>query len=1118
MKTFWDEFLNIARRYPDHVAIRDNGREMTYAALAARAARIGTMLFSKGIGPEAPVGLCIEKSAEYVVGLLGVWHAGAAFVPLPPSLPQERQDYIVADAGIQHVLTAENVRHAAGASAAPCPVKPGTLAYIIYTSGSTGKPKGVMVEHRGIVNLCTAQRAAFSMRAGSRSLFYLSTSFDASISDIGGALLSGATLVIRPQKELQDGAALQRLLHEESITHMDIPPSLLKVLTPVDMPQSLETVIIGGEAADPEAVRNWADKFRVVNVYGPTEATVCTSMNLCGPDWDCPLLGQPLPGVTYSVTDGELYIGGKMLARGYLNQPELTAQKFVTRKGKRLYRTGDRVVQHPDGSFEFLGRLDRQFKLRGQLVEPDEIEARLRAHPQVMKAAVQKRHDRLVAFVAVSDAGVVAGLSAWLKKSLPAWMIPQHFEIIARLPLTSSGKTDYAALAKLPLSGDARPRIVPRNDTEQNLWNIWRAVLKHADFGVTDSFYAVGGDSLGIIRLTLEAERQDFPASISLLAKFSTIEEQALQTGLAHNAISAEWLRHDVSFGPEEQRMLADATRRAIPEKETPNILLTGATGFLGSRVLSELLEQTDAKIHCIVRAPDAESALQRIEDAGNKFSVGVSRKNRERIVAIPGDLSQPNAGLQADVWEFLADNIRAIYHCAACVNMVLPYADMRAANVGGGLTMLTLACTGRRKTLHNASTLSVFVGTDKNTGALKESDDLSGVTTVYGGYAQTKFASEHMMSNVSAESCDVFQYRFGLLTGDTRTGASSPTDFLAMFAKGISQLGAVPEGFGDTLKVNITPVCHAARAMVQLSLKASPGVYHIAGRDGLMLARLCEALKRGGRPVQQLPLGRWRELTKTKPMTPEESAAVLSLCRALPGNARFEQLRTMDLFQATGVTFDTSKADAVLAPAGVICPEATEKLLDTYLNWFFRDERPLVKICLFGPESTGKSTLAKKLAQYFGVPHVPEYAHKHISAREGKIELADITLIAAGQVRTEAEAAAKADGLLVCDTDLLTTVIWSERLFGQCPGWIREAAALQRYDLYLLMDIDTPWVADVHRYLPQERESFLNICRKALDDANRPYVTLSGAWDEKFNTACATIERLRGNIQEKAA
>ena len=459
----------------------------------------------------------------------------------------------------------------------------------------------------------------------------------------------------------------------------------------------------------------------MVNVYGPTEATVCTSLNVCTAAWELPLLGDALPGVTYKIIDGELHIGGNMLARGYLNQPELTAQKFIMIDDERFYKTGDRVHLHPDGSLEFLGRIDRQFKLRGQLVEPDEVEARLRAHPQVMKVAVIKREGRLVAFIALSDPAAVTGLAEWLSRFLPAWMIPQHFEIIARLPLTAAGKTDYVQLATMRLNNDATRRLPPRDATETALWNIWRAVLKHDDFGVTDPFYAVGGDSLGIIRLTLEAERQGLSLSPALFAGHATIEAQAKKAGEASSALPAGWLRRDVAFTGIDRAMLEQAATRPAPSK-TGNILLTGATGFLGSRVLCELLNRTDAKIHCIVRAADAAGALSRIREAVAKFRVPVAAKDWARIVAIPGDLSLPKGGLDDATWNSLAREMDAIYHCAACVNMVLSYPDMRAMNVGSGLTLLKLACEGKRKALHNASTLSVFVATDKNIFGLQNS------------------------------------------------------------------------------------------------------------------------------------------------------------------------------------------------------------------------------------------------------------------------------------------------------------------------------------------------------------------------------------------------------------
>ncbi len=353
------------------------------------------------------------------------------------------------------------------------PLDPARLAYVIYTSGSTGTPKGVLIEHRGIVNLLDAQVPLFGLRPGSRALFYLSTSFDASISDVGTALLSGATLCIEPPERLRPGPDLIELLRIRQITHVDIPPAVLPLLDPETLPACLETVIIGGEPCPPEVVRRWARRVRVVNVYGPTEATVCTSLCLCDPNtWDAPLLGRPIPNVAYRILDesgvavpqgtpGELCIGGFGLARGYLNRPELSARKFIVHEGERLYRTGDKVALRSDGEYQFLGRVDRQVKIRGLLIEPEEIEAQLLTHPQIQQAAVVKRplgrqsHKGLTAFVVArrgSSTPSVQGLRQHLARSLPRWMLPQRFEFLSRLPLNAHGKVDLANLAMRELS------------------------------------------------------------------------------------------------------------------------------------------------------------------------------------------------------------------------------------------------------------------------------------------------------------------------------------------------------------------------------------------------------------------------------------------------------------------------------------------------------------------------------------------------------------------------------------------------------------------------------------------------------------------------------------------
>ena len=291
---------------------------------------------------------------------------------------------------------------------APIATSAADLAYVIYTSGTTGQPKGVAVEQRGLPALLHSQIEAFQLSAESRVLWMLSPAFDASISDVGTTLLSGAALHI----EAPDGAlttrsltpaAVLETLHRRGITHADLPPALVAQLDADEAPQSLKTIVIGGEPCPPAAVRSWARRCRVVNVYGPTEATVCTSLCVCDPErWERPLIGRPIDGVRYMIdapvadrddpgATGELMISGPCLARGYVNQPDLTAARFVTMNGARWFRTGDRVRRDADVELVFLGRMDRQLKIRGYRIEPEEIEAAIRAMPTVGQCAVVAR-------------------------------------------------------------------------------------------------------------------------------------------------------------------------------------------------------------------------------------------------------------------------------------------------------------------------------------------------------------------------------------------------------------------------------------------------------------------------------------------------------------------------------------------------------------------------------------------------------------------------------------------------------------------------------------------------------------------------------------------------------
>lgn len=946
-----DLFLARVANDPDAPAIVTDGRDsLSYYALDKKARSIAALLI-----PGSLVALCLEKSADYIAAMLGCWYAGAAFLPLDPSLPDERRAFILQDArpgcivtrashdGLFESLPIICVENIGTRDFTPVHLYPGQLAYVIYTSGSTGRPKGVMVPHRGLPGMLQAQIGMFGLRPGSRSLFFLSTAFDASVSDIGTALLSGATLFIETDDKVALAARLPALLRERGITYIDMPPSLLRLIEPEDMPGSLETIVIGGEACPPETVRRWAGRVRLINVYGPTEATVCTSLCLCGVDWSRPLIGDALPGVDYLILDdggnraddGELHIGGRQLALGYMNNPELTARKFIGHGPSRLYRTGDRVRRLADGGIEFLGRIDRQVKLRGQLVELEEIETQIAHHPAVARVSVLKRtvdgRDQLVAFVAPrgGDTFEPAGLKKWLQPVLPEWMIPGRIVILANMPLTVSGKIDAHYLEHMAVPGVTEPVVPshPADAGEQILLTLWQRVLKRTAIGRDDDFFDLGGDSMAVLELSMDAELRQIPLTPALIVEHPTLARQAAwlagRNGMAHEAggaMPAARIRRDVAPGEEWRAMLAGAAARAPAAPSFDHVFMTGGTGFLGGRLLLALLQTSNAHMHVLVRAVNDDEAWRRL-------NIPASYRNRVHVVR--GDFSLPRCGLSGEAWDALAARADAIVHCGALVNMVLPYAALRPANIEGVKEMVRLACAGRRKILHYASTLSVFVSTDCNAGTALEDDRLERTATVYGGYGQTKWGADYMMQAVPVEACPIAIYRLGLITGDTIEGRCADRDFLNMFVKGLIALGCVPEGPHERMEVDATPVDYAAAAMGRLVVAGSTGTFHLANKKGFSLAAILRGLARHGHAIETVALDRWMAL---KELSPVESAAYMALCRCMPRDY-YERNRVMDLFQATDIRFDCRRTEAALEGSGIAVPPADDALLALYLH-----------------------------------------------------------------------------------------------------------------------------------------------------------------------------------------
>ncbi|HEV2150046.1 MAG TPA: amino acid adenylation domain-containing protein, partial [Longimicrobiaceae bacterium] len=558
------ELLRIqAARTPEAVAVAFMGEALTYGELDRRSNQLARSLHGRGVGREARVAVCMERSPELVIALLAILKAGGAYVPLDPESPRDRLRYVLEDAGASYLLCHEPLldrlpadgpatvvadplwAQAAGESAAPLevPVDPRGLAYVMYTSGSTGAPKGVGVEHRSIVRLV---RGASYAEFGPHEVVLQAApvSFDASTFELWGALLHGARLVLMPgaTPSLEE---LDRVLRRHGVTTLWLTAGLFQVMVEerLEALGGVRQLLTGGDVVPVAQVKKVRKRFpalRLINGYGPTENTTFTCCYTVPEGWSGGRLpiGTPISNTRVYVLDGalqpvpvgvpgELYAGGAGLARGYVGRPGATAERFLpdpfgSEPGARMYRTGDRVRWRSDGTLEFLGRLDAQVKVRGLRIEPGEIESVLRQYPGVGECVVVAHGDaagerRLAAYV-VGEVTVDA-LRRHLRESLPEYMVPATFVALDRLPLTPNGKLDRKALP-LPEYGSAKERYVaPRTPVEEVLAGTWAEVLRLEGVGVEESFFELGGHSLLAMRV-LSRVRELFGVELPVRALF----------------------------------------------------------------------------------------------------------------------------------------------------------------------------------------------------------------------------------------------------------------------------------------------------------------------------------------------------------------------------------------------------------------------------------------------------------------------------------------------------------------------------------------------------------------------------------------------------------------------
>ena len=786
------------------------------------------------------VGICLPKCDALFASILAILGSGAVYLPLEPSHPLQRQQYILENAGA--VLLLHDGEHPLSGSMpgldvcrinrtdadlsqplmrrrpeldAPC--------MALYTSGTTGHPKGVLLSQANLAHFTAWYADYVQLRAESRVLQFSSLSFDSSLIDIFPTLLEGAELVVPDDNQRRDPLQLVALIRRRQLTHAFLPPALLSIL-PLEQLQSVGQIMTGGDVCEPFVIEQLTRQGKLHNLYGPTEATVLITARQLQPGDSNRTLGRPIANSQVLILDddlqpvpeqtvGELFIVGPGVCLGYLNNPQQTSERYLDLElpdGQRLraYRSGDMAKWGEDG-IELCGRRDNQVKIRGFRVEPEEIERCLRESQLYRQIAVViDSQRRILAFLAQPQSDAAReSLKAHAQQFLPDYMQPVAWMELPNMPFAANGKVDRKALLELPVSvQDSGPKCLPANADEALLLEIWGELLElpTSDISTDESFFNLGGHSILLSRMLLRL-REEFGRSISInrFIELPTIIKLAtLVRGTDDSAVLSA-------------QAMADA-ERALDIEPLPisrmgdvhKVIVTGANSFVGVHIVEALLGWGASEVACLVRDGDGQTAAQRFAQSLRENRLEHLDLSRVRVYS--ADIARPQLGLADDDFERLDREFGALVHNAANVNHVLDYESLAADNVEPIFELLRL-CEGRSKKVFNfVSTLSASSTVDDAGRVLELPAAPTPPIYIRNGYNLSKWVGERILERARERGGRVNLYRPGNISFNSLSGVCQPhKNRLMLMLKGSIQLGQVP---AFALNFDLMPVDFLAR------------------------------------------------------------------------------------------------------------------------------------------------------------------------------------------------------------------------------------------------------------------------------------------------------------------
>ncbi len=851
--TFFHECIgHFAQTQPDHEALVATDARFTYREMDEVTNRIAAALRRRGVQERDRVALLLPRTSRLVLALFGVLKSGAAYIPCDPEYPADRVKLILEDSEARYIITTadrmddvpegkaidvEELINDDNDGKVTTDITPGDLAYLIYTSGSTGRPKGVMLHHKGICNYLYGHPAnVFAngvMTDAKRILSVTTISFDAALQDIGTAFFNGKTLIVATEEQANNPLDLARLINEEHINMVSGTPSRwMTWLTSEDFCDAISRINIaraGGEKFSDQLLGQLrkVTKARIFNCYGPTEITVASN-NKELTNAELVTVGKPQLNVIEYIVDqdgnelpvgvvGELYIGGRGVAHGYNNLDEMTRERFVDYHGTRIYKSGDYAKWLPDGDVVILGRTDHQIKLRGLRIELGEIENVILKVEGLKKVVIliRKINDKehLCAYYTADREIAPDALKAEISKSLTQYMVPTAYLQLKEMPMTPNGKTDVKALPE-PELAISSAYVEPANDTERTICDIFADILQMDKVGATDNFFELGGTSLVVTRIIIEADKAGLHVAYGDVFANPTPRKLArLITGESVDEGDAEITAFDyTAINNLLQRNVLESFRKG-ERQELGDVLVTGATGYLGIHILRELIDSDAKNIYCLVRGKTLEAAERRLKSLlFYYFDNSFTDLFGQRLHIVMGDVTSDfSEGLKVDT----------IFNCAAIVKHFSEGTEIEDVNIGGAQRCVDYCVKTGAKLIHvsTASTRGLWAGEIKT--------DIFTEQRLYMGqflgnkYIYSKFMAERLILNaIALHGLNAKIMRVGNLAARSTDGefqANFATNSFMGRIKVYNMLGCCPHGMRN-VQVEFSPINEVAHAIVLLS------------------------------------------------------------------------------------------------------------------------------------------------------------------------------------------------------------------------------------------------------------------------------------------------------------